>query len=1018
MSKFKDFFSRKRKVMKLVSYCFSSFLFLGIVGAAIGTGYVAKKDFEEGSDFSKSYNLRYELDLKNTENPNEPKPPPSEEDVKKALDQAVVAYSKYLNDEQLYTSNIYPEISKDDEGLHAKDDEGLHAFINVTVQNQKIEDPRPSAEKDAPKIDKNPVEIYFENIYSSRLSIFYHPASNNEKNYILTKEDLVNNDKSFYLPTNTYENSLFINVDSRVANEKNGIKEIKEIFKNAADSKEDVKPQPYLYVINDQQGFLNRLNYILKVAEFSKKYGSTNRYYYDIYNYYFTESEREFAEDYYKFNGNSWRTIPVLEVYNGEAAYDDTGVSHKSLAYGSIFGDIEFNDKHHNFIEGIEDDLDKPLVHTGNLKYSFMKKWIVAILANGSSDSSGDYTKFFPDKNPIKNTQDSDDKWIVLTSPTTSRFDTELLKKEFTTYSFPYPVKDVIYDNFDGDWYELLTGIAGNGAQYNKPTNINEISISLFNNIMGNTPLMSTLIVLIVVSLLVGIIVSLLYKVPGLYAFGTTSFTTILTMFLLFLGGHQFTVSLAMGLIIVLALGAFSVINLFERLKKQIAMTYDMQTSTKRAFMSAIMPCIDLHIIVLLLGIVLTYFGPSILISTGIVLIIGSLLSFVFNFVFIWIMLWINFGNSTNEKHFNVFVWKRNKLVAKLEKKSEQSANLNKMTFFGNQIIENKSKGSKLLNKCFGKTEIFTWKSAIYWGISLLVAIIGITLLFTIGVHPSYSFYGGTRLVIWYSGDTFDLNNFKTIINEHASWYNISIEGNYVYAYTSQSFSYSEVMAWSLPYDTIRVETVSNSTIMNFVHKDVNLLLITTAFICLYAFVRLGWTSVIGIFIGTVLPLLLTLSFVTIFQIYFDTYIVYAAIFAFAINAMLVFNVQANINNTWFKEKATDWACIKKIVNGQINSSLQYFVVIGSISLLSIFASILCSSVTLTSFNYLILIAFAISIFSSMFFAPYITSFFVWIKNKYLVNITSKALLSKNYDIIDEEIINGINKVNKEKVYL
>lgn len=1003
MGKFKEFFSRKRKVVKLVSYCFSSFLFLGIVGSAIGTGYVAKKEFEEGADFSKSYNLRYELDLKNTENPNEDEPIQSEEDVKKALDQAVVAYSNYLKDQQLYTSNIYPEISKDGSDLHA--------FINVTVQNQKIEDPRPSAEKDAPKIDKNPVEIYFDSIYSSRLSIFYHPDSINEKDYILTKDDLVNNDKSFHLPTNTYENSLFINVDSRAANEKNGIKEIKEIFKNAAESKDDVKPQPYLYVINDQQGFLNRLNYILKVAEFSH-----NRYYYDIYNYYFTDDEREFAEDYYKFNGNSWRKIPDLEVYNGEAAYDDTGVSHKSLAYGSIFGDIEFNHKHHNFIEGIEDDWDKPLVHTGELKYSFMKKWIVAILANGSSGSD-DYSKFFPDKNPIKNTQDSNDKWIVLTSPTTSRFDTELLKKEFTTYSFPYPIKDVTNSKFDGDWYNLLTGVAGDGAKYNKATNINEISISLFNNIMGNTPLMSALIVLIVVSLLVGIIISLLYKVPGLYAFGTTSFTTILTMLLLFLGGHQFTVSLAMGLVIILALGAISIINLFERLKKQIAMTYDMQTSTKRAFMSAIMPCIDLHIIVLLLGIVLTYFGPSILISAGIVLIIGSLLSFVFNFIFMWIMLWINFGNSANEKDFNVFVWKRNKLIANLEKKSELNANLNKMTFFGNQIIEKKSKGNKLLNKCFGKTEIFTWKAAIYWGISLLAVFIGIALLFTIGVRLSYSFYGGTRLVVWYGADTFDLNAFKTLINEHASWYNVSVEGNYVYAYTSQSFSYSEVMTW-LHYDTIRVETVSNSTIMNFVHKDVNLLLITTAFICLYAFIRLGWTSIIGIFIGTVLPLLLALSFVTIFQIYFDTYIVYAAIFAFAINAILVFNVQANINNTWFKEKGTDWVSIKKIVNCQINNSLQYFVVIGSISLISIFASILCSSVTLTSFNYLILIAFAISIFSSMFFAPYITSFFVWIKNKYLVNITSKTLLNKNYDIIDEEVIDGINKVNKEKVYL
>ncbi len=1016
MGKFKDFFSKKRKTVKITSYCFSSFIFLGIVGSTIGTAYVAKKQFQEGSDFSKSYNLRYELDIKNTENPNEPEPIQSEEDVKKALDKAVIAFSDYLNDQQLYTSNIYPEINSDDQG-------NLQAFINVTVQNQKIDDPRPSAEKDSPKIDRNPVEIYFDNVYSPRLSIFYHPDSNNQKNYILTKQDLVSNDKSFYVPSSAYENSLFINVDSPAANEKNGVKEIKEIFKNAAESKEDVKDQPYLYVINDQQGFLNRLNYILKVALITKQYPN-NEYYFNIYNYFFSDSEREFAEDYIKFYHYDVvipqleSIIPNLNVCNGEAAYDDTGTIESSLHCGSIFSDDNtYNNKHHNFIEGIEDDIDKPLVHTGNLKYSFMSKWIIAILANGSSGSD-DYTKFFPDKNPTKNTQNSDDKWIVLTSPTSSRFTTELLKKEFTTYSFPYPVKDVTYDNFDGNWYKLLTGVEENGDKYNKVMNINEISVSLFDNIMGNTPLLSTLIVFIAVNLLIGIIVCLLYKVPGLYAFGTTTFTTILTMVLLFLGGHQFTVSLVMGLIMILAVGALSVINLLERLKKQVAMTYDMQTSTKRAFMSAIMPCIDLHVIILLLGIVLTYFGPSILISAGIVLIIGSLLSFAFNFVLLWIMLWINFGNSANEKDFNVFVWKRNKLVTKLEKKSEQSPNLNKMTFFGNPIIEKKSKGSKLLNKYFGKTNIFTWKSVIYWSVPLLIILIGLSILFTLGVHSSYSFYGGTRLVIWYDTDTFDLDAFKQEINKYGSWYNVSVDSNYVYAYTSKTFTYNEVASWGLPYDTIRVEMVSNSTIMNFVYKDVNLLLITTGFICLYAFIRLGWTSVIGIFIATILPLLLTLSLVTIFQIYFDTYIVYAAIFAFAINALLVFNVQANINNTWFKEKGTDWDSIKKIVNGQINSSLQYFAIIATMVILSIFVSILCSSITLTSFNYLILIAFIISIFSSMFFSPYITSFFMWIKNKYLLNITSKALLNKNYDIIDEEVIDGINKVNKQKVYL
>lgn len=1034
MSKLRDFFQSKNKTAKFLSFFFTGFLFAGSLGATAGACYVASKNFEEGSDFSKNYNLRYELDLTKTEDPNEQvTPPASIEELTEKLNVCVDSYAKYLNDKGTTVFNIYPEAFQDESGQ-------FRAFINVVVPNEMINDPDDEDNKD--KVGKDQSEIYFDNIYASRLSLFYHNDNIHKHNFVITKDDIVNNAKAFSLPESSYENALYIHLQNQSDN--NFLKHIKEVFKESQPSKDSnsdvTMEQPYMYIINDQQGFINRLEYILKLRQLR----NTSDFYLKLYKH-LSSSEQQFAEDWDTAFKETKYTIDDLSgvMPGSEAFKKDSESTGSILENGSIFTDLwsSTEKKYFNFIEDIESPSqeDQYVTHKGTIKYSFMSKWIVGIVTNSSDGESG-YLKYFPDKNPTKTSKDSNDEWISINAPGTTRFDTELIKKQFADYTFNYPIKNITASQNSHGWICDLTNHDTNGTEINdQKTSVVAISTSLFKNIIGNSASLSTIIVYVTISILIGIIVSILYKIPGLISFGLMSLTSSLTALLAFIGGYQFSIALMVGLLSIVVLGTFTLANYFERFKKQIAMTYDMMVSTKRAFLSSIMSCIDLHVVVLLVGVVLVYFGPATLLAAGVALVIGSLISFAINFLLLSGMMWLMFGNQSNAKCFNLFVYRKKKLLDDFSKQSESTQNLNKMTFFGNKPephVKFKNKEIGFANN-FLKTNIFGWKGIVYGICFIAIAIIGLALIFTVGVHNSYSFYGGTRIVIFIGNvPGFDYDYFISQLKllNIASWYNTSLDGNYVYLYTSSVLSHKEIIdfittiraakpiegaqAVLVPAANVMSGSITNDAIMNFVHTDIKLLLIASGFISIYAFVRLGWTSIIGVFLGLVAGPLLTVSLVSICQIYFDTYVVYAAILIYIVNALLVFNIAANVNNMWLKQNVLDYKSIKKAINTQLENHFNYYRIVLGLGFDMAIVSMIFGSTSLISFAYISLIGLLVSLVVAKVIAPMFCAFFLAIKHKYLKNLTTRSLTQKNYDTIDEELIDGVNKVKKQRTYL
>lgn len=1033
----KQIIVNRNKLIKFGSFFIAGFLFCGTVGASAGTAYYAVKNHKNASDFESTYNIRYELDLNSNENPLNPISAPTsvdDPDLVANVKKCVSSYTNYLNDKQINVTNIYPEIYKDQDG-------SVRAFINAVVPNQKVSDPKDTSNKE--KVNKNKTEIYFEDLYSPRLSIFFHDT--NKANYIITREDLVGegdaeHSNRFVAPNNSTDNAFYVHLLG------NNFKDIKTHFKDSNPSDDKDKngltgEQPYMYIINDQQGFFNRLNYILKIYHLSNGGKGAISEWNDIYNYWLQPSEKTFCEDYAKIY-TSDSTLESLNINDGKSAFDGSGsqAGARSLDYAKIFSDDIMSDgKRSSFIESVEPQTDQADVvkHPGALRYTFMSKWIIGVITN-ESDGTSSYTKYLPDKNPTKTTRDSNDEWLVLNSPASSKFDTNLIRKEFSNYAFPYKIKDIVNTN----WVEKLTSLTASGESVkNIPSVISRVNSSIKSNIFGSSATFSTFIVMLVILLLVGIIVSILYKIPGVIAFGLMTMTMSITSLCLVSGGYGLSISFLMGMMGIVILGTFSIVNYFERYLKQIANNYDMETCTKRTFLSSIWPCIDLHVIVLLIGVVLVYFGSSVLATAGVCLVFGSLLSFVINYLLLNGFMFILFGNQANLTMYNLLVYWRKKLIAKFDLRSKDNKDLNKMSYFNDapklaiKAKDEKTKSSvwtKISNffkTSVNRTEIFSWRQIVWPSICLILVIIGLILVFTVGVHNSYSFYGGTRIVAFIpNAGFFQLPDFmKSLkaLDGSIHWYNVGLNnGNYLYLYTSSTFNFETVSNWAIwstvgiDKANIMVSSINSNPIMNSVHGDINLLLIVSGLITLYSFLRHGWVSAIPMFIGLVFGPLLTLSVITIFQLYFDTNIIYSAIIVYLICALFTFNNISNINNTWFKQKATDLKSIKKMMNEQLYNSRTSQIYLFIFTFLISLCLIVFGSTTLVSFGYVMMIGTVIGALISRFIAPVLMAYFLLIKNKYLKNLTVKALLVKNYDTLDEELIDGVNKINKESVYL
>ncbi|GHU48338.1 hypothetical protein FACS1894218_4980 [Bacilli bacterium] len=268
------------------------------------------------------------------------------------------------------------------------------------------------------------------------------------------------------------------------------------------------------------------------------------------------------------------------------------------------------------------------------------------------------------------------------------------------------------------------------GVVYGIYNQIQRVQNNLSNNIFKSKALLGLLIAFIIIMLLIGIVVSVLYRVPGVFGFLSLFATFSLAIMIMTLTGFVLTLPLFIGMLIGLISATFIIFIVCERIKRQVKTGITFDVAVKKGLKRSILPVLDIHVILIVIGMCLSFIGFTELTAVGNAMLIFGLVSAVLmGLVYFGVMI-LCILNNYNRLKTNLMFSHRLKVV-----------NPNKA--INGKLYETSLNGGFELRRF----NVFGAKQIIFLSIIAAIIIVGIVLLFTVGVNSSYMFYGGTRIV-------------------------------------------------------------------------------------------------------------------------------------------------------------------------------------------------------------------------------------------------------------------------------
>ncbi len=1035
-------------------------LVLNFIGIGI-TGYFSSKNYSAGSNYTSSYNLRYQFDpYAVSNNPADGyNKSVTLTEVQGNMDKIADSYSAILMDEGVNTTNVYTEVYEEN-GY-------IYAYLNVTVDASEVSIYRPGEGDDQKEIIA-PSLAYYNNMEDADFTILYCSG------YNITDSDDSNDDSStsdfasakLYLWNLNGTNGLTdsdnkISIDSSNSNQidvelnnnysfgsKSGDDgytsgSIKDVFYQAAnsssDSSNDEESYPFMIIFHNLRGLLNECEYYVYL---NYLYNSDQRNE-DISNAWWelTDDERQFAKDVigddgkettnnqliqgttdvsfknYIFNTNAgFQPNPYSVLQTNSLTSTSSGNSVSNANSGLYISDNNFKDSMILALLQEHDDNYNPKLGTStSLGYDFLNKYIVGVVTKDN------YLDYLPDNNPKKTTLDSDGKWLTITNDG-SYYTTNMLYKQMTEYKFAYPLMDISYpgnDSTDCPQTHSPNNLDSNGLISNG--NASLIKNEVTNSIVGiSNGVLTTLIALLIIALLIGIVVSVLYRIPGFISWAVSLTPVILSSLIMFALGFSLTISFVLAELVTLLVCNIVGINILNKMKWAYIGHRTLDQALIAAYSKSFFSSIDILIIPLLLGVSVLFFSIGSLFAFGVGLITGCLIGWVFTYFISYLINYLIFGNSIGMYKYKWFSWlKLNNSIATLPNYvNSYASKLNNAINYGfnkdGYISRNYSNNSKNIYQFKNKLISNKWSTLAVWLGVIAIIVAGLTLLFTIGVPQSYSFYGGTRVMLYNDGSTAFDSAYKILI-DNASWHNIikGDVGNFWYLETSSVYDYTTIMGWlsSLSGLTVYVQSINVSTTLIITQNAIYMSLIFLAFIAVYSLIRFNWIAIIPSVLLSVVSIVLTLSLVVICQISFDINIVLILLTIAIMGNVWLFSFYDAILSKWVKKAHPIREELKNmILFGFTSFNDNQYTLLGLFLITSIVGILFMSHEILSLFG-IFAIGIVVNYILINFCLMYFIELFSNIKNTYYQHVkrVEQGINKRNFDKVDEELINGIN---------
>ncbi len=522
------------------------------------------------------------------------------------------------------------------------------------------------------------------------------------------------------------------------------------------------------------------------------------------------------------------------------------------------------------------------------------------------------------------------------------------------------------------------------------------------------------LIVLSAIILLVGIIVSIIYRVPGIFSFlfAGLTFTGSLAFFNIF--GFTFSFFSFMGLIIGTFLSFLIPFYIFKNFRKEInegSSIYGAYIKTIKKYWKL---ALDTHIVPLLIAFSFLFFGKNNLVDFGALLTISTFLSLILSCVllFVSIIIMITMFDAPSPKAFMTY-----KQARRMKEVNDYIAlhETNKGLSFELGWYE------KRINKFdfYKKWRLFASLGFVF------VSIIGVILLFVLGPGFSVDFSNGHILII-HNADLLEkvspdfIANIPNQMGEHYMFDN-------VWYIQLKSASPEEIFKLfnALPStDPVAKETLLNSYSIaetstyisdELVHDAFVCFGISLSFVAVWSLISINWVSILPIAIVQCVVILLSLGWVGITRMPFNIEGIAIAALIFVIASIYMIALLSSVKISWDRKKTLSYLELNKLVNSilsKINSNLLHF-----LGLFILFAAL---SAIFTA-NFLLAMAFINMIVNVLIVAlvvPYLLlplwNFFISLKNIYVKELVQSSKNKKmqkaiNYDAVDEQLVKGLN---------
>ena len=490
-----------------------------------------------------------------------------------------------------------------------------------------------------------------------------------------------------------------------------------------------------------------------------------------------------------------------------------------------------------------------------------------------------------------------------------------------------------------------------------------------------------------IVLFIVAIIVSVLYRVPGIFGSFAIILSSVIALSFNFLIKLTFSFGTLLAIFMGVLLTLSSIVLLLERVRKNIKENVSIFDSVDNSWKKTISSILDIHIISILAGLAFSFFGKLEIVDFGFQLILSSLVSLLVVFVY-FVMYFVNLIKEP--------VFWNNKLL------------YSKVSYTG--------KSNNFVNKVTSK---FNWKVYMIVSIiSLLIFAIIVTLTFTIGVPNSSVYNEGTTLYIYNNLSSDEIKHLKDSLG--ISWTLISTNESYTVFQSSWVISSNNIVnkigqSWLDDHGVLGQDIIIGRSVIDtpllIASDNMCALLIGSGFILAYSLIRFTIFGLIPIFVGTILPLLTAMSFNYILYINIDSYFTYVNAFVFVISNMVCFSYLSTIKSRFNKKAIYTNEDISNFFSNNIKYLKNYtyvllltmvvmssmFMIFMSVSLVWTFASMLLTSI--------ICIALTIFITTILYYG------FLILRQKYVKNIVHDVITNRSskYDAVDEELVLNIN---------